>query len=185
MKSIKQVIIVRADLKMSKGKESAQVAHASMKVYFDCMKLEKSKAPCFYLDENKQIAGHYDINFVKASITMYDTHPMYLWAFDPEYAFTKIVLCCNSKEELLDLYKEAKDANLPCALIKDNGQTEFKRECPDCDGTGYKSCNLGPVPCIRCDETGRINDPTYTTLAIGPAYSEDIDKITKRLSLRR
>lgn len=184
MKEIKQVIVVRTDLKMSKGKESAQVAHASMKVYFDCMKLEEFQAPCFTLDENRQIAGHYDINLVKASITMYDDHPMYLWAFDPEYAFTKIVLCCNSKEELLDLYKEAKDANLPCAIIKDNGQTEFKKECPKCYGTG----TLGPIDapfCEVCNGTGRVNDPTYTTLAIGPAYNEDIDKITKRLSLRR
>ena len=32
---IKQVIVVRKDLKMRKGKIAAQAAHASMKVFFD------------------------------------------------------------------------------------------------------------------------------------------------------
>lgn len=34
---IKQVIVVRKDLNMRKGKLAAQVAHASMKVFFDRM----------------------------------------------------------------------------------------------------------------------------------------------------
>lgn len=32
---IKQVIVVRKDLNMRKGKLAAQVAHASMKIFFD------------------------------------------------------------------------------------------------------------------------------------------------------
>lgn len=67
--------------------------------------------------------------------------------------FTKICVSCDSEEELLNLYKAAQDAGLLCSLIKDAGLTEF-----------------GGVP-------------TYTAVAIGPAKSEEIDKITGGLKL--
>ena len=38
MSDVKQVIVIRKDLKMRSGKECAQVAHASMKIFFDRMK---------------------------------------------------------------------------------------------------------------------------------------------------
>ena len=68
-------------------------------------------------------------------------------------SFTKVCLAVNSEKELLDLHQQAKDLGLISALIQDNGLTEF----------------------------GGIK--TYTTCSIGPAYSEEIDKITKHLSL--
>lgn len=67
--------------------------------------------------------------------------------------FTKIVLQVNSEEELLKLHADALTCNLPCSLIQDNGHTVFN---------GVK---------------------TYTTCAIGPAYPEEIDQITKHLKL--
>lgn len=67
--------------------------------------------------------------------------------------FTKICVSVDSEEELLAINRKAEDADLPVALIQDAGKTEFK-------GT-----------------------PTYTCLAIGPAKSEDIDKITGGLNL--
>jgi PTH2 family peptidyl-tRNA hydrolase len=70
-----------------------------------------------------------------------------------ENSFTKITCKCNSEKELLDLYDKAKAANITCSLIQDNGTTEFH---------GVK---------------------TYTAIAIGPDYSEKIDKITKDLQL--
>lgn len=62
-------------------------------------------------------------------------------------------MAVNSEQELLDIYKRAIDANLPCVLIQDNGLTEFK---------GLK---------------------TYTAVAIGPASDTEIDKITGDLPL--
>jgi PTH2 family peptidyl-tRNA hydrolase len=63
-------------------------------------------------------------------------------------SFAKIVLSVESEDELLHAYELAKAAGLPTALIVDEGRTEFH------------------------------GVPTKTTVAIGPAPSEEIDKIT-------
>lgn len=67
--------------------------------------------------------------------------------------FTKIVVSCDGESELIELYEKAKKEKLPCSLIVDAGLTEFH------------------------------GVPTKTCIAIGPAYSEDIDKITGNLKL--
>lgn len=131
MEDIKQVIVVRKDLNMGRGKGEAQAAHASLKTFFD----RATKV---------QVEGEY-----KMTIPL--TKEMYLWASG---IFKKISLSCSSEEELETLYQAAKDANLPCAMVIDSGLTEFH------------------------------NIPTKTCIAIGPAKSEDIDKITGNLKLR-
>lgn len=70
-----------------------------------------------------------------------------------EGLFTKICVQVSSEQELLDIYNKAKENNLLCTLIQDAGLTEF-----------------GGVA-------------TYTCLAIGPHWSEDIDVITGHLKL--
>ncbi len=67
--------------------------------------------------------------------------------------FTKICVSCKDEAELLKLHLEAKDANIPTSLITDAGLTEFN------------------------------GVPTNTCIAIGPYWSEEIDKITKKLKL--
>lgn len=67
--------------------------------------------------------------------------------------FTKICCYVESEEELLNIYKAAKNAGLTVELIEDKGLTEFN------------------------------NVPTKTALAIGPHYSEKIDSITGFLPL--
>lgn len=67
--------------------------------------------------------------------------------------FTKVCVYVNSAEELHELQTRAEIADLPNKLIIDNGATEFH------------------------------GVPTETCLAIGPAWSEDIDKITGHLPL--
>lgn len=48
MSEPKQVIVMRTDLKMRKGKMIAQGAHASMKVFFDAMLPDREKVAEFW-----------------------------------------------------------------------------------------------------------------------------------------
>lgn len=68
-------------------------------------------------------------------------------------SFTKICLYVDTEQELLSIEQEAKNNSITCYVITDNGQTEFN------------------------------GVPTKTCLALGPDYSENIDKITKHLKL--
>jgi PTH2 family peptidyl-tRNA hydrolase len=95
---IKQVIVVRKDLKMRRGKEIAQGAHAS--IAFLTRRLQnKSKYSelCLTRQELDWING----------------------------IFTKVCLKVNSEEELLEVERKAKEAGLECHLVTDAGLTEF------------------------------------------------------------
>ena len=43
--NVKQVIVVRSDLKMNKGKIAGQVAHASLAIILDRMKIYSANIP--------------------------------------------------------------------------------------------------------------------------------------------
>lgn len=94
----KQVIIIRKDLNMRKGKMIAQGAHASVSVLLDL--LQKANWQPDELPE-----------------------PVKDWL---RGRFTKIVVYVNSEQELIDLHNKAQEAKIPCALIRDAGLTEFK-----------------------------------------------------------
>ena len=108
----KQIIAVRKDLNMRKGKLAAQVAHASMKVYFDRM-TEGPTDRTFKDDMEIEYFKTYRCDF---------TPRMVEWM---NGLFTKIVVSVNSEAEILELEKKAKEANVPCAVITDAGLTEF------------------------------------------------------------
>lgn len=101
---IKQVIIIRKDLNMRKGKIAAQASHASMKVFFDKLKT------LFYSN---------GASYNEIYLTPEETN----WV---QGIFTKIVVSVNSEQELLDIYNKAKESNMLCSLIQDCGLTEFK-----------------------------------------------------------
>ena len=128
----KQVIIMRKDLKMNRGKIAAQAAHASMKIFFD-------RITDIKLNEDGS-----------ADITIHFNKEMKEWREGP---FTKTCLQVHSEEELLEIYKQAQEKDLPVALITDSGQTTFH------------------------------NVPTNTCIAIGPANRDKIDEITGHLKL--
>lgn len=113
----KQVIVVRSDLKISRGKWAAQTAHASLSC---CLKV---------LDKYK--------NWFDA------------WQ---KIGQKKVVLKVDSLEELLKIKDKAKELRVPYDVVKDAGLTE-------------------------------IPPGTITCIAIGPAPSGVIDKITGDLSL--
>ena len=129
---IKQVIVMRKDLNMRKGKMIAQGAHASLAVILKQMNV---------ISEEDTI--ELNVIFKKKS-------PLDIWL---NGNFKKVTVACNSEDELLAIYNKAKKAKLPCAIITDSGLTEFH-------GISTKTC-----------------------LAIGPAESSKIDKITGDLKL--
>lgn len=100
--SIKQVIVVRKDLNMRKGKLAAQVAHASIKALIgDDMWLSGGGwRPGIDLDEIRE-----------------------KWLLGES---TKIVVGVDSEKELMNLYIDAQLAKVRHALIRDAGRTEFK-----------------------------------------------------------
>jgi len=100
--SVKQVIVMRKDLNMRRGKQIAQGAHASMKVFFDRGQVMVDGSE-YYLDcpLNKDMVE---------------------WV---EGKFTKICVSVDSEHELFEIYNNAKKADIPCAMITDIGKTEF------------------------------------------------------------
>ena len=106
-KYAKQVIVIRKDLNMRKGKMCAQAAHASMKVLLDRMS-------CMSVSHLRTWAT-----------TLWEGEPMHDWLTGK---FTKVVVSVDSEEELLELREKALKACICSALITDAGKTEFHGE---------------------------------------------------------
>jgi PTH2 family peptidyl-tRNA hydrolase len=96
----KQVIVLRKDLNMRKGKLVAQGAHASMAA----------------------ILSQGQATDVGDTFTIQLDDRMKDWLLG---SFKKITVSVNSEEELLSLYERAKGSGLICSLILDSGLTEF------------------------------------------------------------
>lgn len=107
MKS-KQVIILRKDLNMRKGKMVAQGAHASMKVILDLMKSE--------------ISSDYSDNLEVRTLDLPNESALKDWL---NGIFTKVCVSVDSEEELVGIYELAKELSIPCSMIIDAGLTEF------------------------------------------------------------
>ncbi len=96
--NIKQVIVMRHDLKMRRGKQIAQGAHASMA--FLTRRLQSS-----------------------SSISMDDFSPNeQAWISG---SFAKVCVRCNSEDELMAVHDKAIEMGLEVHLITDSGRTEF------------------------------------------------------------
>jgi len=113
----KQVIVMRSDLKMGKGKIAAQAGHAAVSAAEEARK-----------------------------------HFQKWWKVWLEEGQCKIAVKAKSEGELIKLEEEAKEYGLPYALISDRGLTQ-------------------------------LPPGTITCLAIGPAPSSEVDKITGKLAL--
>lgn len=106
---MKQVIVVRKDLNMRKGKIAAQSAHASMSFLTSRIKKDLGDIrPAIYRKTTPV-----DIELTSEEIQ---------WLDD---GFAKIVVYVDSEKELLDVYHKALAAKLTAHIIKDSGHTEF------------------------------------------------------------
>jgi PTH2 family peptidyl-tRNA hydrolase len=124
--SVKQVIVVRTDLNMRKGKIAAQVAHASLKVFLD------RKMSGFNSTINEHLVPR---DMGRSHLVIPLTDAMEAWV---DGVFAKIVLGVESEADLLHVHEAAKAAGIPTALIQDLGHTEF-HGVPT-----YTTCALGP-----------------------------------------
>ena len=124
--SVKQVIVIRKDLNMRKGKCVAQGAHASMAAI---------------LQHGFRTSHQHIISMTPA---------MKEWL---NGSFVKVCVGVDSEQELIDLYTKAEEENISRAMITDEGRTEFN------------------------------GVPTKTAIALGPADSDELDKITGHLKL--
>ena len=110
MEKVKQVIVVRTDLKMPKGKLAAQVAHASLgavlkhKDYQSSYKLRLNLTP----ELQAWLAG----------------------------SFFKVVLKVEDEEELNFILNAVSKSRLPYAKIVDAGHTFFDKPTFTCLGIG-------------------------------------------------
>ena len=99
--SVKQVIVMRHDLKMRRGKQIAQGAHASLA----------------FLTRRLQKYGHTSLaNCTTAERT---------WLTD---GFAKVCCRVDSEEDLLAIRDKAQEAGLEVHLVTDSGKTEFHGE---------------------------------------------------------
>lgn len=103
----KQIIVMRKDLNMRRGKQIAQGSHASMafitKNFSISQTIDPQGDPCFFAC----IAFTEEVNHWLAN------------------SFRKICVYVNSEEELQEVHQKALDNGLISHLIIDNGKTEF------------------------------------------------------------
>lgn len=127
--TVKQIIVIREDLNMSRGKIASQSAHASMKALVDAM--SKGIGLTNEVEE-------YNLSFNDSE----NDKELKEWL---NGSFTKIVVYVKSEEKLMQLYEKVQKAGLRVSLIIDNGTTEF-------GGVKTKTCiAIGPHSAERID----------------------------------
>lgn len=109
---MKQVIVVRNDLKMPKGKLAAQVAHASMMFLCHFAHLEDTETPF--------------------GILLTETG----WKWFLESGMCKVVLCADSLEQIEQIHKAATEAGLTAHVVRDAARTTFREPTVTCLAIG-------------------------------------------------
>jgi PTH2 family peptidyl-tRNA hydrolase len=161
MRDAKQVIVMRKDLHMRKGKMIAQGAHASMKVLLDRGHLAGTMGgegggggvgvEGGEGGEGGEGSGHEGDGRSSAGAFVFTLNEaIAAWIAG---RFTKVCVSVNSEAELAEVHERARAAGLPCALVVDSGRTEFH------------------------------GVPTPTCCAVGPAWTEEVDAVTGGLPL--
>lgn len=129
--TIKQVLVLRKDLNMRKGKMTAQGSHASM-------------AAIFGRDKAQVVQNDNDTFTLSFTLTSDEFH----WF---QFLSAKIVVGVNSEAELMDVYNQALVMELPVSLIQDAGLTEFGGV------KTYTAIGIGPAPSHLVDQiTGHL-----------------------------
>lgn len=120
---IKQVILIRKDLGMRRGKEIAQGSHASMEFLVSAARAELASGALNFSvqlaeDERRWLAG----------------------------GTAKVCLRVDSEAELILRHERAISGGLKSFLILDSGRTEFRGE------KTLTACAIGPAPADQIDQ---------------------------------
>ena len=128
MERIKQVILIRKDLKMRRGKEIAQGSHAAMEFLSSQIRQ--------HLGDNTDV--RLELNTDEAA-----------WL---SKGMAKVCLQVSSEQALLDYHESALRHGLKSFLIRDNGRTEFGGT------PTLTACAISPAGGSRIDAvTGNLN----------------------------
>ena len=134
----KQMIVMRRDLKMRKGKIAAQAGHACVEATLMAL-VREGRGSELRASEGWAWLEHEEG----------DSTPLTDW-FDAGVA--KVCVYVDSEEELLDLAARGRDLGFAVALVRDAGHTEFHGE-PTC-------LAFEPLPAEKIDPlTGEL--PLY------------------------
>ena len=140
MYTAKQMIVVRRDLHMRKGKIAAQAGHACVTAILKALQRD-GLLSCIHIEENGAITLPEDL----------PETPLTAWFTRGE---AKICVYVDSEEELLALDQKAREADVTTALILDAGFTEFHGQ------PTYTALAFEPLEAERADElTGGL--PLY------------------------
>lgn len=112
---MKQVIVVRKDLKMSQGKIAVQVAHAVLKSF------------------KLHLKNQGKLNDGKECIDYTEDIDLIMWHITGE---TKIAVWCKNMNEFERVRKNANDAGINVSIIVDEGRTELEPNTITCMALG-------------------------------------------------
>ena len=138
----KQMIVMRRDLKMRKGKIAAQAGHACVEAVLMALAREGRLG---------EVRVTPDQSWIYLEDEGAPATPLSDW-FDAGVA--KVCVYVDSEEELLALHRRAQEAGVLSSLICDAGMTEFHGEAT------YTCLALEPLPRDRADEL-KGNLPLY------------------------
>ena len=127
----KQMIVMRRDLKMRKGKIAAQAGHACVEATLMALAREGRAGQVRATDEWAWLAHADD-----------DRSPLTDW-FDAGVA--KICVYVDGEEALLGVAAQGREAGFTVALIRDAGHTEFHGE------PTYTCLAFEPLPAEKID----------------------------------
>ena len=122
MRRLKQVILIRKDLKMRRGKEIAQGSHAS-----NAFLVERIRT-------GLGVGGRVIVALDKAEQA---------WIAE---GMAKVCLQVNSEEQLVECHQKALALGLKSHLITDSGRTEFG------GNPTLTACAIGPDDADKIDE---------------------------------
>ena len=121
MQRVKQVIVIRKDLKMRRGKEIAQGSHAAMEFLVSRLRA------CIESD-------------LTTSVALSDVERFWI-----VHGMAKVCLQVNSEQALIACHEKARQQGLNSCLIQDSGRTEFGGV------PTFTACAIGPDEADRID----------------------------------